>query len=152
MRIRLWPLTIAAFIAVAFGSAMAADRGTPEEAKALAQKGATHVAEVGFEKACADFDNPNGGYQSKDLFIFAYSAEGKVVCGANVPALIGRDVTKFKDVDGKEFGKEIIAAGTAGGGWVEYRMTHPVTKKIEAKKTYAVKAGDYILGCGAYVE
>jgi cytochrome c len=54
-------------------------------------------------------------------------------------------------VDGKEYGKAIIAAANAGGGWTDYRMTNPATKKVEPKKTYAVKVGDYVLGSGAYV-
>ena len=68
-----------------------------------------------------------------------------------IPALLGRDATLAKDVDGKEYGKAIIAAANAGGGWTEYRMTNPATKKVEPKKTYSVKVGDYTLGCGAYI-
>jgi len=151
MRMITRSLTTAAFIAAVLGGATAAERGTPDEAKVLVQKAAAHLVAVGFDKACADFDSATAGYQDRDLFVFIYTVEGKVVCGGAVPALIGRDATKFKDVDGKEFGKDIIAAGSSGGGWVEYRMTHPVTKKIEAKKTYAIKAGDYVLGSGAYV-
>jgi hypothetical protein len=36
----------------------------------------------------------------------------------------------MKDVEGKEFGKEIVElAKTKGSGWVEYRMTNAATKK-----------------------
>jgi signal transduction histidine kinase len=72
------------------------------------------------------------------------------VAGAGVPGLIGRDATVLKDIEGKEFGKAIIAAADAGGGWVEYRMTNPATKKGEPKKSYAVKVDGYVLGAGAY--
>ena len=70
---------------------------------------------------------------------------------AATPALVGRDASAAKDVDGKEYGKAIIAAANAGGGWTDYRMTNPATKKVEPKKSYAVKVGDYVLGSGAYV-
>jgi hypothetical protein len=139
---------VAAMLAV--GTAFAAERGTPEEAKALVEKAAAHLTAVGPEKAFADFSTPAGGYIDRDLFVFVYSLEGKIVCGSNVPGLLGRDARALKDIDGKEFGKAIIAAGLAGGGWTEYRMSNPATKKPEPKKTWAVKAGDHIVAAGAY--
>lgn len=151
MRYIRWMTAAAAAVMMLAGSALAADRGTPEEAKALVEKAAAHLKAVGAEKAFVDFENPKSGYQDRDLFVFVYSLEGKVVSGGGVPGLLGRDATKLKDVDGREFGKAIIAAGIAGGGWSEYRMSNPATKKAEPKKTYAVKEGNYILGCGAYM-
>lgn len=46
----------------------------------------------------------------------------------------------------------IIAAAKGGGGWAEYRMTNPVTKKAEPKKTYSIMVGDYVLASGAYLQ
>ncbi len=135
---------------LATNAALAEDRGTPDEAKALVEKAAIHIKEVGAEKAFADFNDPKGGYQDRDLFVFVYAADGKIVCVPGIPALLGKDANALKDVDGKEFGKMIIAAAAAGGGWSEYHMTNPTTKKVEPKKTYATKAGDYVLGVGAY--
>jgi cytochrome c len=106
---------------------------------------------VGVDKACADFDDPKAGYWDRDLWVFVYSIEGKILCATGVPGLVGRDATTLKDGDGKEFGKMIIAAAKGGGGWAEYRMTNPVTKKAEPKKTYSIKVGDYVLACGAYL-
>jgi len=129
---------------------LAAERGTPEEAKVLAEKGAAHLSAVGVEKAIADFNDPASGYQDRDLFIFVYSAEGKILCAPGVPALVGRDATALKDVNGKEFGKMIMAAAAGGSGWVDYQMSNPALKKTEPKRSYVVKAGDYVLGSGAY--
>jgi cytochrome c len=152
MRFASCALAFSIVAALAGAPALADDRGTPEQAKALVEKAVTHMKDVGAEKALADFDDRNGGYQDRDLFVFVYGPDNKIVGSAGVPALRGKDVTVLKDVDGKEFGKAIIATAStnAAGGWVEYRMTNPVTKKVEAKKTYAIKFGDYILGSGAY--
>jgi cytochrome c len=138
--------------ALAVTPVLADDRGTPEQAKTLVEKAVAHVKEVGAEKAFADFNDPKGGYQDRDLFVFVYGLDGKIVCVPGIPALLGRDANALKDVDGKEFGKLIIATANAnaGGGWAEYRMTNPATKKVEPKKTYTIKAGDYVLGVGAY--
>jgi signal transduction histidine kinase len=152
MRFASWALAFSIVASLAGAPALADDRGTPEQAKALVEKAAAHIKDVGAEKALADFDDPKGGYQDRDLFVFVYGPDNKIVGSAGVPALRGKDVTLLKDVDGKEFGKLIIATAgaNAAGGWVEYRMTSPVTKKVEPKKTYAIKVGDYILGAGAY--
>ena len=88
--------------------------------------------------------------QRSHLFVFVYSAPGKILCAPGIPALVGRDATVLKDVDGKEFGKMILAAATEAGDWVEYRMTNPASKKVEPKKTYAVRSSDFVLGSGAY--
>ncbi len=153
MRILNWAFAftiIGALAATSATSAIADDRGTPDQAKVLVEKAAAHFKDVGVDKALADFNNPTGGYQDKDLFVFVYAADGKILCVPGIPALVGRDANALKDVDGKEFGKMIIAAAVGGGGWSEYRMTNPVTKKVEPKKTYAMEAGDYVLGAGAY--
>ena len=102
------------------GSAFAAERGTPDEARVLVEKAAAHLKAVGAAKAFA------GTMPAWNIAI------------------------ALKDVDGKEFGKMIIAAAVGGGGWAEYRMANPATKKTEPKKTFAVQAGDYVLGSGAY--
>src|SRR5579883_144095 len=131
-------------------SAFAADRASPDDAKVLAEKAAAHFRDVGAEKAIADFMNPQGGYVDRDLFVVVYSPEGKILSGM-IPALVGKDATTLKDVDGKEFGKEIIAKAKAEkSGWVEYRMTNPATKKIEAKASYLVQVGEYVVFVGAY--
>jgi cytochrome c len=152
MRFASWALAFSIVASLAGAPALADDRGTPDQAKALVEKAAAHIKDVGADKAFADFNDPKGGYQDRDLFVFVYGPDGTILCVPGVPALKGRDANVLKDVDGKEFGKLIIATASANavGGWAEYRMTNPVTKKVEPKKTYAVKAGDYVLGVGAY--
>jgi hypothetical protein len=53
-------LILATLFAPSF--AHAADRATPEEAKALAEKAAAHLAQVGPQKAIADFMDPAAGF------------------------------------------------------------------------------------------
>lgn len=150
MRFANWMFSLGLALMLAAGPAIAQERGTPDQAKALVEKAAIYFKDVGADKAMIDFADPNGGYMDRDLFVFIYSSAGKILSAPGIPMLVGRDATALKDADGKEFGKMIIAAAEAGGGWAEYRMTNPVTKKADMKKTYAVKVGDYILGVGAY--
>ncbi|MGA2894134.1 MAG: cache domain-containing protein [Xanthobacteraceae bacterium] len=152
MRPANWTGALGLAFVLAVGPAIAQERGTPDEAKALVEKAAVHFKDVGADKAMTDFADPKGGYMDRDLFVFVYSADGKILSAPGIPMLVGRDATTLKDADGKEFGKLIITAAKGGGGWAEYRMTNPVTKKADNKKTYALQVGDYVLGAGAYTQ
>jgi len=126
-------------------------QATPDEAKALAERAAAHMVEVGPEQALEDFNDPQGKFVDRELFVVTYDPDRKVASSIGVKAYLGRDATRFVDADGKEFGKEIIAtAEKSGKGWVEYRMTNPATMKVELKRSYVIKVGDYILFVGAY--
>jgi len=101
-------------------SGRAADAATQEEAKALAEKAAVHFKAVGPEKAIADFSDPTAGYVDRELFVVVYGPDNKVMASYGIPALHGKDAILMKDVEGKEFGKEIVAqAKDNGSGWVE---------------------------------
>lgn len=142
-------LFLASLFAPSF--ARAADRATPEEAKALAEKAAAHLAEVGPQKAIADFMDPAAGFVDRELFVIVYGPDNKILCGYGVPVLTGKDATTLKDVEGREFGKDIIAlAKTQGSGWVDYRMTNPATKKVGLKTSWVIRSGDYVVFVGAF--
>ena len=143
-------LTLAIMLVLAsVAASIAQQRGTPEEARALADRAVLHMRQAGPETAIKDFNDPVGGYKDRDLFVIVYDPNGIVMTG--VPALIGKNARALTDVTGKEFGKEIIgAAATKDGSWVEYYMTNPVTKKVELKTSYVRRFDDYIVFVGAY--
>ncbi|HLJ20798.1 MAG TPA: cache domain-containing protein [Stellaceae bacterium] len=144
---------IAVALGVIIGSPVAAqERGTLAEAQAMAERAAAHLIEVGPQKAIADFERPDGGYRDRDLFVVVYDPQHIVVSSIGNPNFVGRNATLFIDTDGKEFGKAIVAAAEspAGAGWVTYRMSSPLTHKVEIKTSYVVRAGDYVVLVGAY--
>jgi cytochrome c len=139
----------AAFVAVSMAPAIAQERGTPEQAQALCDRAVLHMKEVGTETAIKDFNDSNGGYVDRDLFVIVYDPNATIMTG--VSALIGKNARSLTDVTGKEFGKDIIeAAHEKDGSWVEYHMTNPATKKVELKSSYIRKFGDYVVFVGAY--
>jgi cytochrome c len=132
--------------------AQAQERGTMDEAKAMAQRALEHVKKVGTEKAFNDFTNDKENWNKKDIYIFANNMTGQQFAhGANAKQ-VGKNFWEVKDADGKLLFQEFSAAAAKGGGWVEYQWAHPQTKKIEAKASYIVKipGSDYYLGAGAY--
>ncbi|MDD2852313.1 MAG: cache domain-containing protein [Desulfuromonadaceae bacterium] len=130
------------------GFAVAAPK---DDAVALVKKAVAHVKESGKEKALADFNDPKGKFVKGALYIFAYNLKGVIIAHPMNPKLIGKDMNEVKDADGKYFTKDFLAAVNGPGkGWVDYRWTNPVSKKIEAKSSYVEKAGDMLVGCGIY--
>ena len=124
--------------------------GTPEQAKALAEKAAVLVAKEG-DKAFPALNDPKGEYVEGDLYVAVLDRQGNVHANAN-PKLIGLNLWEATDPDGVKFTQEIVKVGDASGtGWVSYKFTNPATKKIEPKKTWVHKVGEYVVLCGAYV-
>ena len=138
-----------AVINVAFA---AEERGTADEAKALVKKAVAYVKEVGKEKASAEFNNPKGKFVYKDLYIYAGDGLGVVLAHPITPAMVGKNMGELKDADGKYFIRELIEKDTKyRTGTIDYRWSHPKTKKVERKQTYfeVVEKG-YVVYCGYY--
>jgi cytochrome c len=142
-------LTLA--LVLSFSSITAANHGTKSEAEAMVKEAVSFVKANGKEAALAEFGNPSGKFVKKDLYIFVYDMQGKILAHGQNPSSVGKDMMNAKDPNGKEYVKERIKiAMTKGSGWQDYKFTNPVSKNIEMKAAYIVKVDDMIIGCGAY--
>ncbi len=140
-----------AALCLTFWSASAQEFATKEQAVALVNQAIARVAEAGMDTASKEFMDHSGKYIDRDLYLIVVDLHGvRVVHGQN-PKLIGKSYDDAVDVNGKEYGKEVmqIAAGT-GIGWVSFMFKDPVTGKILPKQNYVERAGDYIYLAGVY--
>src|ERR1700756_4851103 len=86
--------------------------GTADEAKAMLIKA---VAAVNADKAKAleMFNNGEGGFRDRDLYVFcANLADGKIVALGNpnvAKQLLGTDIRNLKDATGKVYGPDLYA-------------------------------------------
>ncbi|MFZ6773997.1 cache domain-containing protein [Undibacterium sp. SXout7W] len=132
-------------------SAIAAERGTAQEAEAMVKKAAAYIKANGQEKAIAEFNNPKGAFIDRDLYIWVAEANGKAIAHGANQRLVGKDLRTLRDVDNKAFIEDIInVANSKGKGWVDYKWPNPTTKAIEHKSTYFEKSGELIIACGIY--
>lgn len=134
--------------------ASASERGTPAEAQAMAQKAVALVKSAGKDKAFAEFNKleQGGTFKDRDLYVMVYDKNGvNLAHGAN-PKLHGKNLMELKDADGKLIVKGLVdtAFGGSGKGWVEYNWPNPVTKAVEAKRTYVERVDDILVGVGVY--
>lgn len=147
------------FVSIAFGLAtfgfmqpsIAAEKGTKEEAVALAQKAVAYIKANGKEKAYAEFTNGTQ-FKDRDLYIFVVQFDGMAMAHGVNPKLVGKNMSELKDSDGKFFIKEFIeVAKTKGKGWVDYKWPNPVTKALDDKTSYVERVDDNsFVACGVY--
>jgi signal transduction histidine kinase len=131
--------------------AIAADRASKEEAKALLEKALAHIDAVGKDQAYADFSRRDGGFVDRDLYVYCADMEGNILAHGANPVLIGQNLIDLTDTDGAHPIREgVRVVQTSGSGWIEFRFPNPVTKKIEAKTAFVSKAKDNWCGVGYY--
>jgi len=136
-------------LAVIVSPVAAAEQGSVEEAKAMAEKAAALLSAKGKDEAFAAF-NAGGEFKDRDLYVFVIDNSGTTVShGANA-ALIGRNLMEVRDPSGKQFVKEMVAI--ADSGWVDYVWQNPASKAVEPKRSYVIREGDVVVGVGAYVK
>jgi hypothetical protein len=128
--------------------ALAGDKGTTDQAKAMAEKAADLLRKEGPEQAYAAFSKAGGPFVDRDLYVFVWDSTGKCVFNAGLPAIVGKTLIDLKDPDGVLIVRSFIAVKDAG--WVEFKGSNPVTQKIERKLNYIVAVGDLRVGVGAF--
>ena len=123
-----------------------------DEAVAMVKKGVAFLKANGAEKAYAEISNNKGSFIDRDLYLVAYTLEGKCLAHGANPKQVGRDLIELTDIDGKYFVKERIALvkSKPTGVWQEYKFTNPVSKKIEPKVMYCEKLGEAAICGGVY--
>jgi cytochrome c len=131
--------------------AFAGERGTADEAVALVQKAVAYLKANGKERAYAEFNNPNGQFKDRDLYIFVIDMTGLEWANGANQKIVGKNVLDLKDADGKPMVKDFIElAKTKGKGWVDYKWPNPVQKTVESKSTYLEKYEDVLVASGIY--
>ena len=134
-------------------AALAADKGTADEAVAMTKKAVALIKSAGKEKAFADIGNPaNASFHDRDLYVYVYDLNGITLAHGNNPKMVGKNLIEMKDVDGKAVIKALIEAGNspAGKGWVDFKWPNPVSKAVQQKAGYVEKVDDMIVGSGIY--
>lgn len=139
-------------ILVAPVAALAADKGTADEAVAMVKKAVALIKSDGKEKAFAAFaDHGNPAFHDRDLYIFVYDLNGVALENGSNPKMVGRALIDMKDNEGKPLVKEMVdLAKSKGKGWVEYKWPNPVAKTVEAKSSYIERVDDMLVGSGIY--
>jgi signal transduction histidine kinase len=140
-------LLAAAVCAAAHG----AEKATPDEAKAMLTKAVAYLKANGKDKALAQFNDKQGGFVDRDLYVTVIDTSGKTLAHPFNPRLIGKSNIEIEDADGKAFYKERVEIAKAKGhGQQEYKVINPVTKAIEPKLAFFERIDDVIVVTGVF--
>lgn len=145
---RLLGVLLAFALACAGAAVRGEERGSPDDARAMAIRAAELFRTAGPEAALAQFNAPQGPFRDRDLYVFVLDNTGLQIANGANPNLVGRNIRDLRDVQGKLLVQEMLAVQTEG--WIDYRWLNPQTRAVEAKSSYVVRVGDYLVGVGAY--
>lgn len=131
-------------------SANAGEMGTPDEAKALSEKAAAWVNQAG-DAAFETFAAEDGGFVTKDLYVFCMDLDGKMLSHAKKPQLVGKNLKDFNKYGDLLFQDMIAVAKSPGTGWVDYRWPYPGSDEVRQKTSYIIRnEKGFFCGVGAY--
>ncbi|MCY3849188.1 MAG: cache domain-containing protein [Acidimicrobiaceae bacterium] len=122
------------------------DVGTPVEeyTKYLVQQAIDRYDAEGREAAFEYYNSAESLNGSWYVFII----EGDyLLVNPNRPDLIGTSTAARSDVNGKPYGKDIVAADE-DGVWVDYFFTHPITREPTQKFSWAVRHDGLVFASG----
>ncbi|MDN5354921.1 MAG: cytochrome c [Candidatus Cloacimonadota bacterium] len=109
--------------------------------------------EYGKEKSKIVFMRPTSQFFYQDLYLCVLDMEGKAIVHGQDPSFVDKNLYNLKDSKGNYFIKEILELmQRQDSGWITYYWRNYETHEIEKKKAYLKRVGNYIIGCGAYVE
>lgn len=139
--------------AVALVASLSYAQATPEEVTAFVNEGVKLCKDKGVQTCLDEFNNPNGAFIKGELYMFAYDFNGiNKALGSN-PKLVGKNLYKLKDASGLMLIQELIKiAQDKGEGWLDYKWSHPTTKKITDKTSFIKKLDgeEIFIGTGYY--
>jgi signal transduction histidine kinase len=142
---------LAGAVMLALAAAGPAGAASPDDAKAMAEKAAALVKTDG-EKAFPTISDPNGAFHQGEVYVTILDRQGVVRATLN-PKLIGVNMWEATDPDGVKFSQlPWKATESSETAWITYKFTNPESKKIEPKKAWVHRVGDYVVFSGVYVK
>src|SRR4051812_6092426 len=90
-------------------TALAADKGSADEAVAMVKRAVALIKSDGKEKAFAAIADPaNTAFHDRDLYIYVYDLNGVALAHGNNPKMVGKPLIGLKDNEGKSMIKEMV--------------------------------------------
>jgi len=127
---------------------------TPAEAEANVKAAIAMEKAKGVDATLKAIADPKGPFAKGDLYIWAGSLDKvQMVAHPYKPQLVGKDLSMFKDTNGKQFFNEFVkVAKEKGSGWVDYMWPKPNEKKPSPKTSFVerVPGQNLYFGCGVY--
>jgi len=126
-------------------------QGSAPEAVALVNRA------IEFRKSCGSrhtflrgLTEKSNHFFDRDMYVFALDDNGAYVAFGGNEKKVGTLVRDIPGIDGDALLHAIIRQCDKGSGWVEYKITNPVSGKVQLKMSYVELVDGVYLGCGVY--
>ena len=125
---------------------------TKQEVVDFVNEGVALCESKGTQACLKEFNDTKGKFIRGELYMFAYDFNGVNRALGSNPKLVGKNLYKLKDASGLMLIQELIKiAKTDGEGWLDYKWSHPIKKRIAPKTSYIKRIdGDMFIGTGFY--
>jgi hypothetical protein len=127
--------------------------GSADEAKAMVLHAKELVSAVGWENAAGEFNEVNGPWHDRGMYVFAWDDEGVCLAYGVKPQWVGRNIYEFPN-GSVEMVEDFLQKAFAilnqpeQEGWIDYRQLDANTMLPVAKTAYIVGlAGGGFMGC-----
>jgi hypothetical protein len=102
-------------------------------------------------KALAIFDNGEGGFRDRDLYVFCFDAKTGMFNAHVVKSLLGTDIMLVKERDGSPLGQKMFDAVKEGAvSTVSYNFPRPGSNDPVPEGSCVTAVGDETCGVGYY--
>jgi methyl-accepting chemotaxis protein len=125
-------------------------QGTADEARAMVERAVARVDEIGVAAAFAEFNDPQGEYIDRDLYIAGIDAQGLYQVFGGKPEMLGTSMRDVRGTNGAELLAKVQDAAGRGAGWIEYDFMHPETGEVRGKMSFVMPVKGHALLCGVY--
>jgi methyl-accepting chemotaxis protein len=120
-------------------------QGCADEARVLVDKAVALIASAGLQAAVSRFHARDGGFIDRDLFIIVLDRKGYFRAFGMDPNKANKPSVAAPGVNAEEVNAKTYAMADAGGGWIEFRGMHPVTKLPVDKMAYVMPSGPELM-------
>ncbi len=126
-------------------------QGSADEARALVERAAALVQQVGWEAASHRIRDRSEGFTDRDMYVFAVDRNGTYRLHAAKPQNEGKRVHDIPGVDGDRFVGDAWSRTERGPSWIEYDILNLETGAVQPKASYMLRVDErLVLGCGVY--
>ena len=149
--VRSFAIALTITVAASLNPAHAGDHPGKDEAVAMVKKAVSYWKANGEEKACAAITGKGSQFHDRDLYLVAYALDGTVLAHGGNDKMVGKNLIDLMDVDGKAWVKERVElAQKQTSFWQDYKMTNPVSHKVEPKESYCERVDKGVICGGVY--
>jgi len=129
------------------------DRLVDRQLRQFVTDAKAYALKYGKERAIAEFNNRNGSFTTKDLYIFANDYNGNVLAWPYRPDMIGKNHLNTTDAVGSYHIQSLLEKARNGSGMADYYTVNPATNTTQLKISYVTDVdGTWMLGAGRYME